>query len=90
MMFDALQSASMRTTLDIDNDVLLAAKELARHQHKTAGQVVSELLRKALTSDEQRDQMKEEPAVYGFEPFPSRGSVVTNQVINDLKDDLGI
>ncbi|MFM2400381.1 MAG: hypothetical protein RL341_2538, partial [Pseudomonadota bacterium] len=35
----------MRTTLDLDPDVLMAAKELARRNHKTAGQVVSELMR---------------------------------------------
>ena len=38
----------MRTTLDIDVDVLQAAKEIAEARGKTAGQVVSELLRKAL------------------------------------------
>ncbi|HCT56373.1 MAG TPA: hypothetical protein DGD08_04080 [Gemmatimonas aurantiaca] len=37
----------MRTTLDIDEDVLEAAKERARRESKTAGQVVSELLRGA-------------------------------------------
>jgi len=40
----------MRTTLDIDDDVLSAAKELARSAHKTAGQIISELARKALTA----------------------------------------
>ena len=39
----------MRTTLDIDDDILQAAKELARSQNKTAGQVLSELARKGLT-----------------------------------------
>lgn len=38
----------MRTTLDIDDDVLQAAKELAAARKKTAGQVLSELARKAL------------------------------------------
>jgi hypothetical protein len=38
----------MRTTLDIDDDVLQAAKELAARRGTTAGQVVSELARKAL------------------------------------------
>jgi len=41
---------NMRTTLDLDDDVLQAAKELATTRGKTAGQVVSELLRKALTT----------------------------------------
>ena len=39
----------MRTTLDIDDDILQAAKELARVEKKTAGQVLSELARKELT-----------------------------------------
>jgi hypothetical protein len=38
----------VRTTLDIDDDVLQAAKELAAARKKTTGQVLSELARKAL------------------------------------------
>ena len=38
----------MRTTLDIDDDVLRAAKALAETRKKTAGQVISELARQAL------------------------------------------
>lgn len=39
----------MRTTLDIDDDVLQAAKELAALRGKTARQVISELARQALS-----------------------------------------
>ncbi|MFN2445088.1 MAG: hypothetical protein ABR606_05825 [Vicinamibacterales bacterium] len=38
----------MRTTLDIDDDVLQVAKELASARGSTAGKVLSELVRKAL------------------------------------------
>ncbi len=38
----------MRTTLDIDDDVLLAAKELARREGETAGRVLSRLARAGL------------------------------------------
>jgi hypothetical protein len=38
----------VRTTLDIDDDLLQAAKELGAMQKKTAGQVLSELARKGL------------------------------------------
>lgn len=38
----------MRTTLDIDEDVLQAAKELAVAQKRTAGKVLSDLARRAL------------------------------------------
>jgi hypothetical protein len=39
----------MRTTLDIDDDVLQAAKEIAASRASTAGKVLSELARTALT-----------------------------------------
>jgi hypothetical protein len=39
----------MRTTLDLEIEVLQAAKEIAATRGVSAGQVVSELLRKALT-----------------------------------------
>lgn len=38
----------VRTTLDIDDDVLQAAKEIAAGRRMTAGQVLSELARKGL------------------------------------------
>lgn len=41
----------MRTTLDVDVEVLQAAKEIAASRGVSAGQVVSELLRKALTPE---------------------------------------
>ena len=39
----------MRTTLDLDDDVLQAAKELAAARGTTAGKVLSALARKGLT-----------------------------------------
>jgi hypothetical protein len=38
----------MRTTLDVDDDVLQAVKEIAVMRRQTAGEVLSELARKAL------------------------------------------
>ncbi len=38
----------MRTTLDIDDDILQVAKDLAANRGTTAGKVLSELARKAL------------------------------------------
>lgn len=40
----------MRTTLDLDLDVLQAAKEIGATRGMSAGQVVSELVRKALAA----------------------------------------
>lgn len=74
----------MRTTLDIDDDVLLAAKERARRENKTAGEVISELARQALTAPPPTT-VREPKAVYGFKPFPARGSVITNELIDKLR-----
>jgi hypothetical protein len=76
----------MRTTLDIADDVLQAAKERARRERKTAGQVVSELLRQALTAP-QPAAVREPKAVHGFKPFARRGGVITNDLIDQLRHD---
>ena len=38
----------MRTTVDLDDDVLQAVKELAQLRNSTAGKILSDLARKAL------------------------------------------
>ena len=84
----------MRTTLDIDDDLLLAAKELARHENSSAGQVVSRLLRDALTGRvgvANVDVPRPVFAVLGFEPFsPRAGAVTTNDQVNQLREQEGI
>ena len=81
----------MRTTLEIDDDVLDAAKELARRRGITAGRVVSELLRTALTTPAgESDRVSEGEAFYGFRPFSPRGGVVTDDAIEQLRDREGI
>lgn len=81
----------MRTTLDIDDDVLLAAKEIARRNGETAGRVVSELVRRALTQVPARSKEVREPeSFYGFRPFPPSGRLVTNEMINRIRDEEGI
>lgn len=77
----------MRTTVDLDDDVLASAKEIARREHKTAGQVLSELARRALTLGVQHQSGKTPPLAHGFRPFPSRGGVVTNALIQKLRDE---
>ena len=73
----------MRTTLEIDDDVLEAAKSLARQSHKTAGAVLSDLARRALTSVPAKATRAK---VGGFVPFESRGGVVTNEQIDRLRE----
>lgn len=80
----------MRTTLDIDDDVLAAAKELARRQRLSAGQVVSQLLRAALRG-EGDDSPTGDSSVAGFRPFRSGSrSPVTDERIDALRDQDGL
>lgn len=76
----------MRTTLDIADDVLLAAKERARREHRTAGEVVSDLLRHALTTPAPA-AVREPRSVYGLKPFARRGGIVTNELIDQLRNE---
>ena len=76
----------MRTTLDIEDDVLFAAKDLARREKKTAGQIISALARKGLAGAD-TSTARERKAVYGFRPFPKEGRVVSNELINKLRED---
>ena len=78
----------MRTTLDIDDDVLASAKEIARRERKTAGQVMSELVRRALTqASPAGDRAVGVVPSTGFVPFASRGNVVTNELIGKLREE---
>ena len=80
----------MRTTLNIDTELLVAAKKLAKRENKTDGQVISELLRQALSTHADNMQTTEalNRDLYGFQPVPSRGGVVTNEHINTLREGL--
>jgi Arc/MetJ family transcription regulator len=74
----------MRTTLDIDDDVLAAAKELASGQKTTAGRVISDLVRKALTESSSKKLRYRN----GFAVLPKRGGgVVTPELVDRLAED---
>ena len=76
----------MRTTLSLDDDVLLAVQERARREKRTAGQVLSDLAREALTG--QHRQVEHAGAErHGFRPLPRRGAAVSNALIDRLRED---
>jgi len=73
----------MRTTLDLDADVLAAAKALAAHQGRTAGQVLSELARKGLASERPKQRVRN-----GVPLLPSEsGRIVTPQMVEAALDE---
>ena len=81
----------MRTTLDIDDEVLNAAKEIARRQRKTAGAVISELVRRALTQTTREQPTTAEPTPFcGFRPLAPEGRVVSNETVERLREEEGV
>ena len=74
----------MRTTLNLDEDVLLAVKERARRERRSVGEVLSELARQALAA---RQPGRSGQEFHGFRPLPSRGRPVSNAVIDQLRED---
>jgi hypothetical protein len=77
----------MRTTLDIADDVLNAARDRARREKRSLGEVISDLARQGLNSPLQPLTARAPKAVHGVRPFPKRGGVVTNELIDKLRED---
>lgn len=89
----------MRTTLDIEDDVLYAAKDIARREKKSLGQVISALARRAFAQAPDGNalpvgasarRVSEPLAAYGIQPLPRRGGVVSNELIDRLRDEEGV
>jgi hypothetical protein len=76
----------MRTTVSLDEDVLLAVKERAARERRSVGEVLSDLARQALIGPPgaPREGMEER---HGFRPLPHRGPAVSNSVIDRLRED---
>jgi hypothetical protein len=73
----------VRTTLDIEDDVLQAAKELAQREGTTIGETLSKLARKGLTG-----ATGSEPRVIrnGVPVLPQRDEVITLEHIQKIMD----
>ena len=81
----------MRTTPDIDDKVLSAAREIARREHRTAGAVISDLVRRALTQPGQEHRADSEPnPFFGFRPLAANGRVVSNEAVERLREEEGL
>ncbi len=83
----------MRTTLSLDDDVLQAARDRARREGRSIGDVISELARQALTGSKvafealSSGEPQGSGELHGFRPLPSRGDVVSNSLIDELRED---
>jgi hypothetical protein len=78
----------MRTTVELDEDVYLAIKDRARRERRSAGAVLSELARMSLHGA----SVESGPTALGFRTLGfrtlgSRGTVVTNELIDRLREE---
>jgi hypothetical protein len=74
----------MRTTVDIEDDVLEIAKSMARHQDQSLGKAISDLIRKGIEPIHQRGQKRN-----GLRVIVRRSDAkpVTLEVVNKLRDE---
>ncbi len=73
----------MRTSLKIDDDVLVVAKAMAKEQGKTAGAILSELARAGLRRPFSVSYKNGIPLLPGRE----HGTPVTLEIVNTLRDE---
>jgi hypothetical protein len=92
----------MRTTVNFADHALYAAKDYAHQQQKTLGEAINELVLKGLqaissakakTPSHKAMSKAELDAKFhamGFRTIPSRGGVVTNELVNQIREEEGI
>jgi hypothetical protein len=82
----------MRTTLNIDADVLQTAREIARKERKSAGEVISELARRGFYAQDGTVAELVPPYTErnGVPVLPPTGSLVTNESVRKIRETEGI
>lgn len=84
-----MRSHPMRTTLQIDDDVMQAARVLARRHGSSLGAVISALARRALSTPHAHAAMGQQlrnglPLL----PVQPQGAPVDLELVNSLRDEL--
>lgn len=82
----------MRTTLDIDQDVLETAKEIARKERRSAGSVISDFARRGFYAGE--SSVSADTEAYGEKNgvpvLPPTGVLVSEASIRAIRDEEGV
>jgi hypothetical protein len=73
----------VRITVDLDADILAAAKQLAVKRQESIGRVVSDLVRQTLQS---QPEMKVRPGSIPVLPRKPDARPVTSQMVTELMD----
>lgn len=72
----------MRTTLAIDDDVMLAARAIADRDRMSIGAAISAMARRGLA-----DSSPVARSRLGLPLLPKRGVVITMELVNRLRDE---
>ncbi len=92
----------MRTTVDLADDVLFAAKEVASRERISMGEVLSRWARQALLAPaaapgtgvhptgKAAAASRQQQARLGIHVLPARGGIVTNEMVNRIREEEGI
>ena len=80
----------MRTTLDIDKDVLIAVKERARKEKKSTGRIISNIVRESLSGLRPEENDRRFIEKNGFRMLAPRGEVITLEHVQRIIDEEGI
>jgi hypothetical protein len=77
----------MRTTLQLDDDVLVAARVLARERGLSIGAVISDLVRQALKPPTVPSVGVQRSGLRLLPVKPSGGGVIDLALVNQLRDE---
>jgi hypothetical protein len=78
----------MRTTLAIDDDILVAARHLAEREHKSVGEVISALARRGLHAGTGARATRKVRNGVPLLPAREGAPPVTLALVNELRDEL--
>ncbi len=81
----------MRTTINLDEDALLAARQVAQRERLSLGEAVSELVRRGAMAGPTAAPSRERSRLRGrFALLPARDEVITPQHVRELMGREGI
>lgn len=77
----------MRTTINLAEDALIAARNIARRERISLGDAVSELIRRGSAAGDSNLAASKPPALRGrFALLPTRDEIVTPQHVRELME----
>ncbi len=86
----------MRTTLDLEDDIYLHARQIAAAEHVSVGKIVSRMMRESLHAPTAQPSASQTPEasgyviVNGIPVIAADTRVITQELIERIREDEGI